>query len=349
MDIEGGASPQLRLFTSDAPQTLYELYIERWQSQRHKSTAYEDRRALKVFEELIGAIPAKEITSTHCWQFRKKLDEKIKAGEVKQNTADKWVRSVSHILKLAGPNDGSIDPEDYTELQPAGVIQTQLRLKRFGQAESDCEKLIEMEESEQFLTWLAWADWVDPKTNSPLLDPPLLPATVWWRNVWILCYNSALRIEELCLWRRDWIEKDRGHWWARLPAEGTKTKTPRSVYLNAHALAAIEQLKPLESRTVIGWTYSDDFLGKLRRKFFERAGLMRCVREGIGFHGLRKACATELAKMAGHEIAAMHLGHKLQSVTAKHYVNRVAVIPHVDQLPQPRIIEPADPQRRLFD
>lgn len=330
--------PAFRVVSDDLSSlTLRELYIELWKPKRNPRTAYEDLRALTVFEEIVGKIPASKLEIEHCWDFRLELEARIASGQIEsQNTAGKWCRSIGRFLKLAGPSSGRIDPRNQKKLQPAGVLTTVLQLEQFEVIEKDVEELMELEESEQFLAWLTNARWV--AHSGVISNPPRMDATSWWRAVWVLCYNTGMRREEFVAWRCEWIEKSRGHYWANLPAKVTKTKKSRSVYLNEPAMEAVNQLRKLESPTVIGWPHSAEYLGRVRRWMFEQAGLKRCIEEEIGFHGLRRACATEIALAGGGaEIAAMHLGQKLKSVVARHYLHKTAVIPYVNKLPQPRV------------
>jgi integrase len=341
----------LRLFAPDEQPTLLQLYENRWLPKRSKSTAANDRECLRAFERCTGARPAATLSSEQCWQFRREQAGLVKSGQLASATANKRIRTVNLFLKLLGPNDGSIDPQDEEQLQPAELLGICLNIKQLEQQRNIVTKAIHSAESEQFLTAAARFHWRDPADKHALSSPPSLPATEWWRAVWLLCYNTALRIDELLTVRWEHQETDcDGTWW-NLPATVTKTGAARYCYLNRHALAQLAILKRLSTETVLGWTYTKDFLQKLRLAAFNQAGLHRLVRCEIGWHGLRKACAIELAKLGGGQIAGMHLGHAAAKgdVTTNHYLDRTVVVPHVDRLPQPRIIEPTDPQQRLFE
>lgn len=335
------SAPSLSLFRPPESSSLPELYENIWADQRNPKTRSDDRRVMQLWDELHPGVPADQLTFQHARDFRRKLDEMVKTKQVVPNTANKYGRHINRFLKLLGPNDGSIDPEDPDELQPIGILSAPLRIKVPSGEARDVDDWIELEESGSFLGAAQTADWLNPQTGRPIVDgrdektPPKMPAPLWWSAAWLLIYNSALRIEEASKVKHSDLYRDKSGWWLRVQRDVSKTGYERSVYMNKHALAAIEQLKTDGRPTILAWDYSLSFLNRLRREIFERALLHRLIDQQIGWHGLRKACATELYKLGGDDVAAMHLGHRRQSVTGKHYMHKSAVCPHVDRLPQP--------------
>jgi integrase len=337
----------LKLFAPENP-TLHALYVEKWQSLRARRTVGTDLEGLRWWEKLTGGVSACNITAETCRVFRRALDELIKLGKFGPNHGNKLVRSVNRFLKLLGPNDGSVDPEDPSELQFVGLVSGRLQIKPPKVVRKEVDGWMEIEEMEAFLAACPRAKWVNFKTARPLSRTPGIDPPVWWRATWILAYNTALRVEELLACRWDWMESDKHGTWLRLPKEAAKTGVERMVYLNSKALESLEVLRRCGGETWLNWPYTHSWLDRLRMRIYEHAELRRCMRLKIGWHGLRKACATALTALAGADIAAMHLGHSLKGVTAKHYLHRSAVCNHVEALPQPRILEAEDRQLRLF-
>lgn len=360
------SAPSLSLFSPPEEPTLLELYPLHWEHLRGKGTRACDLEALRFFDRLHPQTPSAKLTFEHTRRARRELDLRVKEKKISANQANKIGRHLNRFLALLGPNDGSIDPEDPLALQPLGILPAPLRMAVPPAQKREVEGWIEIEESSAFLSIVAHARWINPVTGRTLgterkRQPPQLSAPHWWQCCWTFIYNSALRIDEATqvLWEDR--RTDKHGEWLHVRPEVSKTGDERLVYLNRHALAALERLRTCGHVKIMAWDYSLSFLDRLRRDLFERANLHRLLEQEIGWHGLRKACATELISLCGREgsrasgldLAAKHLGHVLKSVTAGHYMHRSAVIPYVDRLPQPAICElppvHEDKQLKLFD
>jgi integrase len=347
--LEGTSPPQMRLFAPAEHPSLMDVYKLHWERKRKKkTTACADREAIRAFERVVGDIPAKDLTPEVCKAFRREMKAAVAQGRWEPDTVNKRITALNHLLRLLAPDDGSADDED-DELQPIGLLPRQLKIKCLPRQRKLVVDVIHMSEQEQFLARSDGFRWVHPKKGKPIGKPPEMPAPAWWRAVWCLAYNTAMRTEELLLVEWQHLQEDADGVWFNLPHTVTKTEAPRWCYLNIHARKALQALRACGSPTVLGWHNCKEELQRLRRAAFIQAGLTRLVKEEIGFHGLRKACATALTRSGGEAVSKAHLGHAAEGTTARHYLDRTIVIDHVDRLPQPRIIDPTDPQKRLFD
>jgi integrase len=358
-------APSLALFNPPDKPTFLETYQHHWMHLRQPGTRNCDLEALRLFDRVNPYVPAESLTWEHTRKFRRELDDAVKSGRMSQNQANKLARHANRFLKLLGPNDGSFDPEDPTDLCPLGILPAPLRLKAPPKQRREVDGWVEIEESGAFLAAAKLAKWLNPVTGKALSvnrgkrRAPKIAAPHWWHSAWIFVYNSALRIDEAIeVLQADLFEDKYGRW-LRVRKEVSKTGKERMVYLNDHAAAAVARLCSCDHPKIMAWDYSHSFLDRCRREIFERAGLTRLLGLGVGWHGLRKSCATELVKIAagsqknGMEIAAKHLGHEPKLVTNEYYAHRSIVIPYVDKLPQPIIPElppdENDRQLKLFD
>lgn len=179
-------------------------------------------------------------------------------------------------------------------------------------------------------------------------DTGVDPAT-WWRALVGLLYYSGLRIGTAM--RLEWkmLEGD----YLMLPARIMKRRKGKKQFLHPEAREGIE---PLRRGQALIFAYPNWIEKKGARRSMQRVFELRLIRANFpehrqfGFHGFRKAHATELARM--NPLAAqLSLGHSSSRTTSESYINHRVAEDSIQKLPSLRAAEKQRDtrQKRLFD
>ena len=167
--------------------------------------------------------------------------------------------------------------------------------------------------------------------------------TIWWQALVLFAYNTGLRLGSLVIVRWDALEVDAdGSWWASVRVKGGDT---RRVHCNRFAMQAVESMRPLSGRFDCIWHFPhvQSWLQENRRRILLASGLP--PDRHFGFHGLRKAHATEASRIDA-VAASLQLGHKDWSTTQNAYIHPNRMKDGAAKLPQPKM---PTRQKRLFD
>jgi integrase len=180
--------------------------------------------------------------------------------------------------------------------------------------------------------------WLGACHVAKLPELPNVAARTWWSALVRFLWNSGVRIgSALALeWRMIQPIDGQPGAYANLPGDCYKGGNPHRIYLNAAALAAAEEVRPCGSVKLFPWNYTATCLQRSRKSLLTGAGIPR--ERQFGFHGLRKALATELAPRNAL-LAQQQLGHAAMAVTRQHYVDPIAVASVMENLPQPVAVE----------
>jgi len=174
--------------------------------------------------------------------------------------------------------------------------------------------------------WLAvLPDVAEPMPTVDGTDP-----VAWWRALLLVSYNTGMRPGTT--FRVTWDMLD-GHT-LRIPPTIVKGHFGRLVWLNDHALAALEPLRR-SSGLVFGWDGWPARETTLRRHL--RAQQRAASVPQRSLYGFRRAFATECGKInpLAMQIALGHVGLGLQ-MAANHYIDHEAVLAEaLSKLPQP--------------
>lgn len=251
-------------------------------------------------------------------------------GPLASNTVRKHVTAIQFILDRAGPKTRKLR-------DAKGLLREVPYLPR---------PPLEVREVIDNFTLPEIAAIVSACLPGKVIRSKKLPVAphAYWRAVFLFDYNAGPRIGSLTRLRFDRFYQDDLGWWVRAP---TKKHRTQDVYLNAHAMAAIDSIRTARE-LVFPWPYSHAHWHRARNRIFAAAGIPDA--RWFGTHGFRKAFATELAKIDGLAVS-MALGHSAgprHKVAIDHYVNRCAMVAAINQLPQPACQPPPDPQLRLF-
>lgn len=294
----------------------------------HKCCAGSERRT-----SLGEAEPALDEIDDRRWaEFRAWLAARPgrAGGVVSANTVRKHLIAVDAVLQRAGPRSRGANPQGCDLLtdppravKPAIVVDR--RIKRFA--------------LEEISAWLA----VCHLASSPrgAVEP-----RCWWESAVLLLYNTGLRIGELLAARCEWLVEDEDGQWLELPPTAVKGgQRGRRTYLNATARLVLRRLGADRER-LLPFAHDPHYAQALRRKLLARSTIE--PRRRYGFHGLRKAFASELTALSPSETAVkMALGHA-GDVTLDYYQHRRVMIEAMDRLPQPVWRPDRDGQQRLL-
>jgi hypothetical protein len=174
------------------------------------------------------------------------------------------------------------------------------------------------------------------ETAPRLEDLVGISSAAFFRAIFLFDYNVPLRVETLQKLRWDWMRDNEFGCWLDCPVGSGKKKNVRqSVYVNKHALAAIEPLRGVNPTLIFPWANNESHLHRVKAQIVARSAIPAHRRTNYGFHSIRKCCATALAYI-NPMAAKWHLGHAQgQDVTMDHYVHRSALVEAVQRLPQP--------------
>lgn len=341
--------PALRLFTeadddgahASADQTLAE-FLESFvipvclvNSKPRNLKQY--RESVGYWTELTGGPPLSGIDDYTCAQFVSALRKLTGRGKapLAENTVRKHCVAVQYVLDRAGPRSR------HNRLGRGLIAEAPLIQK---------PSLVVNEVEDNFTLWEIgrWLEAAESATAPRL--PGLRPAD-WWRAIGLFAYNAGPRIGTLTVLRFSWLERDEIGWWAKVPkGAAPKMRNGGKIYLSPAALGAIEPLRGRTGETadlIFPWPHSEGYLHDCRRQLLAASEIPAA--RHFGFHGLRKAFETELARINAMA-ASWAAGHADApgKMAREHYVHRAIFCAAIDRLPQPVWTPPADPQRLLW-
>lgn len=193
------------------------------------------------------------------------------------------------------------------------------------------------------------ASFTSHKPRAPKESITGVPADAWWRALIAVCYYSGLRIGAVMQLEWTFLQGE----WLVVPPRVMKRRKGKKQFLSAEAREAIEPLRK-GHKLIFAWPNWLEKKGARRsmRRVFE----LRLIKAGLpehrqfGFHGFRKAHATEIASV--NPLAAqLSLGHSDSKTTTDHYVNPRVAAEAIKRMPSLRAAEKAARamnQMRLF-
>jgi len=252
------------------------------------------------------------------------------------NTIRKHLGAIQFLLDLAGPKVpglmGAARPTNEAKARRDGLFgldeDGQPRSTPYLQRPAVVKRSPEAFTLGEITAWLA----ASRDARFPRDVPPITPAD-WWRAIVLWTTNVGTRIGTTLALRWDWLD---GHS-LRVPADALKgRRVDQTLFVNRHALAAIEPLRPAGYAAIFPWPHQVNYLQTVRRRLLEAAGIPKPRR--FGFHGLRKFLATELARSS--PIASQKaLGHTGMAMTRDHYIDGRVVEDAMQGVSQPAEFE----------
>lgn len=176
-----------------------------------------------------------------------------------------------------------------------------------------------------------------PRSPKPKLTGGV-PTEQWWRALIVLLYYTGLRIGTAM--RLEW-SMVQGEWLVA-PPRIKKRRKGKKQFLPQEVRDMIEPLRRGVSPLIFyypNWIEKDGAQRSMRRTFelrLEKAGLPE--HRQFGFHGFRKAHATELA-LTNPLAAQLSLGHSSMKTTQDHYVNPRVAAEAVKKMPSIKAAE----------
>lgn len=156
-----------------------------------------------------------------------------------------------------------------------------------------------------------------------------VPASLWWKGIHLVCWDSGERIGAIRQIRWDWIDMQTG--WLIVRAESRKHKTRDKAFkLHPDTVAVLRAIFYPTRELVFPWPYFHSYLWIKYKGILEKAGLP-CDRRSK-FHRMRRSVASHAAA-AGMD-ASILLDHSDRRVTEK----------YID----PTIASKIQPSERLF-
>lgn len=302
--------------------------------------------SIRYWQTATGDPPIKQISGVECRKLLRYLSELPGqgGGKLSIESIRKHCRTLQRLLNLAGPPNGKhSDNQDLYGWEerdaPRGQTVLERRqvpyLKRPPKRRKPVKNVFRAEQYEAVLGTLSWA-------RGPHL-PGMKPAEFWLALLeWI--DNVGTRIRCTIQLTREMLD---GHVLS-VPAEILKGRNDREFWVNDRALYAAERIRcagghngnsrlfPVPVNTTI-----DNTLRQLHRERKRLMALAGVKQHGLGFHGLRKALASRVAKK--NPLAAQRqLGHEQMSTLDEYYVDMEAMGDAFGGGSQ------RDPQMRLF-
>ncbi len=271
-----------------------------------------------------GDPPLAEIDEYTCAEFVAGLGKLpgMKSPIISPNTVRKHCRHVQRVIDLAGPPDRK-------HRLAKGLVERPPYIARPDEREKPPEDSFTLDE---ITKWLGACE----HATQPRLAG--ITPEAWWRALVLFTYNTGLRIGTVL--QLKWtMRQDK---WLVVPAECLKGgKKGQRFWLNKPARDALDSIDGIRL-TIFPWNLEVRSLHRHREQLLRFAGLPEHRR--FGFHGLRKALATSMARK--NPIAAQRqLGHAALATTDKHYVHPDIMADAMENVPQPAM---PDPQLLLF-
>ncbi|MGV3605247.1 MAG: hypothetical protein ACO1RA_02490 [Planctomycetaceae bacterium] len=298
---------------------FYENYVEKHVIiHAKKSTKAEYRRSLKFWRKLVGQPQLCEITRNSCSTFVSGLAATVvkKGTTMCDETVHKHCRNIQMILDRTGPIQ---ERGLYGRLNAEILDRVPVLLKPtlLGSEVEDC---FTMQELETLLQSCHAA--ITPNCEK-------VPNAEWWQALFIVIYNTCLRIGSVRNIHYDKIVKDQYGYWVTLRRTENKKKA-QLVYLNAHAMEAINRIRT-NRKVVFDWPHVESWLHAQRRRI---CALHLPESRQFGFHAIRKLAMNELGEINSLAVK-MAANHSERDVTKDHYMHRSTLSRASDKLPQP--------------
>jgi len=293
------------------------------------------RESLRFWARFTGNPPVSQInrhTLRDCIIGLKTLPGRSrKPGTIADNTVRKHLTHLQAVIDDAGPPSRS-HPD------AAGLTDEILVFRKPPLARNQHIKSFELAEIGSILDACL--------TAAPPHRQFRVREGVWWESLDTVAYNTGLRIETLLLLRFSWLEQNQWGFWFRVP-HGAIKRDGWMFFVNRFALATIERMRSQslarEDDLVFQWPYKPGWLFRTHKRIVQAAGLPPARQ--FGFHGLRRAFATELSRL-NPAVAKMALGHAGE-VILDYYTHMKLWAEVAEQLPQPPR-HAADRQLSLF-
>ena len=284
---------------------------------RRPATTYEYETSLKYWRDFTSDPPIGKITPYVCAAFVKALLRlRGQHGEaISPTTVRKHCKQLQYILDRLAPRNR--DNRQGTGLLPDVPFLDSPRARPKPPIDS-----FRVEEIQR---------WIEIADNARLPKIAGIRPGEWWRCLILFCFNSGLRIGTVLELKWSMLSGNQ----LDVPAEIYKGGCPHRFYLSEHALEAIEPLEnlPGNPEKIFASPYTNHRpLHAIRRRMFENAGIPENRR--FGFHGLRKAAATEIARI-NPEGARLMMGHASLKTTIGHYIHPALQAEVMNALPQP--------------
>ncbi len=308
-----GLSPSISLWEFYRRYFLPEYLEVRGAADRSRRQ-YEE--TLQFWREYTGDPPLVEIDQRTCGQFVRALNGRLWRGKpLSPNTVRKHCRHLQVIFDRTGPRSRHnrlgaelLDSPPWLEMPPPR------------------EKLPEDSFTiEEITAWLAACDVAVTPRRMHVIKP-----ADFWRALVRWIYNVGTRIDTTMRLEYPMI---RGNWLVVPPAI-MKRHAARRFWVNDAAMAAVDAIRTHRTRIFPwpNWPRSQNWLQKTRRLILAAAGIPPQRR--WGFHGLRKAMASQVA-LIDRRVAQSMMGHTTWEMTAGCYVHPDTIGPVMDRLPQP--------------
>ncbi|HEV3022445.1 MAG TPA: site-specific integrase, partial [Pirellulales bacterium] len=267
------------------------------------------RESGRYWKRFTADPPLRSIDDFTCAQFVAGL--RTLAGQGGQPLAENTIRKhcvhVQYCLDRAGPKVRHNPRAKQARLLPEVPIV-------------DRPRLVVNEVDDNF-TLAEIGHWLDACTHAEAPHDQNCQPPDWWRALVLVAYNTGLRIETLIKLRWGWLREDELGHWLQVPPGAIKKSHGRSFYLPPAGLKSLEPIRPAAPRVeaaIFPWPHTESWLHECRRRLLGASKIAPGRR--WGFHGLRKAFGTELAKIDGAAVS-WALGHSAGSVAQRHYVN----------------------------
>jgi integrase len=324
------------------------------------------RESLRYWARFTLDPPLVQINAETCLLFQAGLLTVLAKGTGKplaDNTRRKHTFHVQHCLDLAGP---SHDDDEWQSLfgwackacrprvvraAPGYCPTCDLPLAERKRPLIPKPSLVINDVNDNF-TVTEIGLWLDQCHRAIAPRVAGLTPGLYHHSLVIVGYNTGLRIETLNKLEFSWLAQDDFGWWLNVPGAAIKKHRGRAFHVNPWALAAIERVRPVAEwdarKKIFPWPHTEGWLHEQRRRILLATAIPANRR--FGFHGLRKACGTELSAI--NAVAAkMQLGHSGGDVTVDHYTHRRVLVEAHGRLPQPPLSAPIpgrDKQPGLF-
>jgi integrase len=275
------------------------------------------QNALKHWRQLSGDPPVNQIDDRTCAKFTKSLSQRLNGdGEkISPNTVRKICIHLQFVFDRLGPRNRQ-NRFGTNLLADSPYLQ---KPRRRIKPPTDNFSIKEIS------AWLEAAKCAQaPRIRG------ITPAE-WWTALILFIYNTGLRIGTALKLRWSMLV---GNF---LTIDGSiyKGGDGRQFTLSDRALEAIRPLRELQSDypKIFPWPYSESYLEKVRQKILKGSSIDETRQ--FGFHALRKALASELARV-NPIIAQIAMGHTSIRTTAEHYINSESFVESLNKIPQPK-------------
>lgn len=319
---EESLMPQVQASVDMKLTEFFEQYVIPLAYRPHNAspkTIKEAARSLEYWKRFTGDPAIKDISLATCATFVVRLSAspgKDHSQKMSPNTVRKHCGVIQRCLNLCGPRNRDNRLGAGVIENPAWVDMPRARIK----IARDSFTLAEISD------WLAVCELADTPQGTGVA-----PAA-WWRALLRFLYNTGLRLGTAV--EITWSMID-GHW-LEVPGDAIKGKQPRAFWLNDVALRAIKTIRTDHPR-VFPWP-DEDVEAEKQALQGQRRRLLKATsidpKRRFGFHGLRKALASQLAGV-NPMIAQMQLGHTTEGTTRRHYVHPDTIGPVMAAIPQP--------------